>query len=375
MKLNYTLASVLCLLLSVPLAYGLLQRRSAGDQRPAVRFATCHAGFPRGSAAGLLADLEGGKSAAAQHLAAISQRLGVEVLLLSGIQTADASRIAAVLVEQYFAVGQAGEAPLALAHGLALENRDAAADGSCMLLLSRWPIQSEAVRSFQQLPWSRMPQALRPQLCAEAAWAEMRLSSRGHWDVPIRLGAGPEAPVVHLLCSHPVAPGSPDRGDEPVCRNHDEIRFWVDYLTPERSGWIADDAGGAGGLSAAASFVVLGTLHCDPADGDGRKEAIAELLSHPRIRDPRPGSAGAIEQHQLQWGSNARHRGDSALDTADLDDRLEVGPGNLRLDYVLPARGLSVQRSGVFWPPARDPAAAWIAHAAHRMVWVDVVIP
>jgi len=376
MKLNYTLGSVLCLLLSVPLAYGLLQRRSGGDRRPAVRIATFHASFPRSSAAGMLADLDGGQSAGAKQLAAVLQQLEVDVLLLSGIDAAEADRIAQVLVQQYFAVGQADAGPLLFEHGFTLASAGQAFADSCMLLFSRWPIQTTAIRSFQQLPWSRMPDALRPQQdCPDEVWAQLRLSSRGHWDVPIMPGEDAAAPVVHLLCSHPISPRAPAAGDHALCRNHDEIRFWVDYLTPDRSGWIVDDAGGAGGLPAAARFVVLGTLQCDPLDGAGHKDALQALLAHARVGDPRPGSAGAVEQHQLQWGSNARHQGDPALDTADLDDRLEIGPGNLRLDYVLPSRALKVKRSGVFWPPARDAAAAWVAHAEHRLVWVDVVIP
>ena len=56
-----------------------------------------------------------------------------------------------------------------------------------------------------------------------------RLSSKSHWDVPVRL---PDGRILHLLASHPTPPvfdGSEDRNGR---RNHDEIRFWADYVTP-----------------------------------------------------------------------------------------------------------------------------------------------
>lgn len=386
MKFNYTLGSILCLLLSVPLAYGLLQRRSAVDRRPAVRIACFLAEFPRQSDAGLLADLDGGHSATARQLAAVVQQLGLDVLLLAGIEAAAADGIATVLAQQYFAVPQEGAEPLEFMHrcilgptGLAAKESGAEASAGndrAMVLLSRWPIARERIRSFRQLPWSQMPSALRPAGdCPDEVWAKLPLSVAGHWDVPLQFGDEAAAPVVHLLCAQPTSPRAAGAGELARCRNHDEVRFWSDYLSPERSAWIVDDAGLAGGLAATERFVVLGTLQCDPVDGGGRQEALVALLAHPRLQDPRPGSAGAVEQHQLQWGSNARHQGDPALDTADLDDHPETGSGNLRLDYVLPARALKVARSGVFWPPARDPAARLIAHTAHRVVWVDVVLP
>ena len=76
-----------------------------------------------------------------------------------------------------------------------------------------------------------------------------------------------------------------------------------------------------------------------------------------------------------QGGANADHTGDPALDTADWRD--EPGPGNLRVDYVLPSRDLIVTGSGVFWPAPDDPAFRLIgsgkpASSDHRLVWIDI---
>ena len=55
---------------------------------------------------------------------------------------------------------------------------------------------------------------------------------------------------------------------------------------------------------------------------------------------------------------------------------MKPGPGNLRVDYVLPSATLAVSGAGVFWPAPGDPAAGVAATASrHRLVWVDIVLP
>jgi hypothetical protein len=80
-------------------------------------------------------------------------------------------------------------------------------------------------------------------------------------------------------------------------------------------------------------------------------------------------------------GANAGQSGPPGQDTADWRD--EPGPGNMRVDYVLPSTGLTITGSGIFWPQANSPLARLIAkdptggrrHASsdHRLVWVDVM--
>ena len=158
-----------------------------------------------------------------------------------------------------------------------------------MAVLSKFPLEPDRVRTFRTLKWRdrpghRMPAGFFP----PAAEAEFPLSSKSHWDVPIRI----EGHVLHLLASHPTPPVFDGPEDRNGRRNADEIGFWTDYLTPDRHGWIVDDAGHPGGLAADALFVVAGDLNNDADEGDGDRGAITALLTHPRVTDPNPTSAG-----------------------------------------------------------------------------------
>ncbi len=390
--MNHTRWSIVFLIASVPFAIYLLNR--GGAEVAVARFATFNVALHRAEPGALLAELRGGGSAQGKRLAAIVQRVQPDVLLLCEVDRDSAAEAAAVFAREYLAVGQEGLRGLTFefsycgpvntgeptGHDL---DRDGAIGGAGdahgygafpgqygMVLLSRHPILVEAVRTFRELKWSAMPGALRPPgHYDDAAWAALRLSSKSHWDVPIGVGKQ----VVHALCSHPTPPVFDGPEDRNGCRNHDEIRFWVDYLSPERAAWIVDDAGTAGGLPAGEAFVLLGDLNCDPVDGDARREALAALLAHERVADPAPRAPGAYDAAMRQFGANARHGGDAALDTADFDDTVGKGPGNLRVDYVLPARSLRAVRSGVFWPALHEPGAGLVDASDHRLVWVDVV--
>lgn len=136
-------------------------------------------------------------------------------------------------------------------------------------------------------------------------------------------------------------------------RNHDEIRFWADYITPGEGGYIYDDAGGTGGLAAGSSFVIMGDQNADPYDGDSFDNAILQLLQNPGINtNAIPSSPGAAQQSALQGGANTNHQGNPSFDTADFAD---TTPGNLRSDYVLPSTDLQITNSQVFWPLSNDP--------------------
>jgi hypothetical protein len=208
---------------------------------------------------------------------------------------------------------------------------------------------------------------------------DVRLSSKSHWDVPIEVGDE----TVHFLVSHPTPPTFDGPEDRNGLRNHDEIRFWADYVSPrrKRAAYIYDDEGRYGGLPRGESFVIAGDQNADPEDGDSVDAAIDQLLRHPRVVDPEPTSAGGAEAVD-QGGANLAHDGDPALDTADFADG---APGNLRVDYVLPSKGTKVVGSGIFWPVDADPLyyltgdydpARWpftgVPTSDHRLVWVDL---
>ena len=240
-----------------------------------------------------------------------------------------------------------------------------------MLVLSRFPIDGKAVRTFQKFLWKDMPGALVPVKAdgspwyAMEAWQAFRLSSKSHWDVPVETPLG----TLHFLVSHPTPPvfdGPEDRNGK---RNHDEIRFWGEYVWNRGNDWIVDDLGQRGGLKDGARFVFAGDLNSDPADGDGIPGSIVELLENPKVlRMTTPQSEGAAEAALAAGGANLRHRGSPRHDTGDFGPKV----GNLRLDYVLPSYGWQVIAKGVFWPKAGETGHDWLDATDHRMVWVDL---
>lgn len=244
-----------------------------------------------------------------------------------------------------------------------------------MVVLSKSPIETQAVRTFQKFLWRDMPHALWPKLPESGQdyySAEIkeifRLSSKSHWDVPIKVS---DNHVIHLLCAHPTPPVFDGPEDRNGCRNHDEIRLWADYVSGAGD-YLIDDAGRRGGLAATARFVIVGDYNADPVDGDSRERAIHQLLDLDLLQDPQPRSAGGAEQAARQGGANLAQRGDPSLDTGDFNDNQ---PGNLRIDYVLPSKNQRVVGAGVFWPKTDDPLFELVDASDHRLVWVDLELP
>ncbi len=229
-----------------------------------------------------------------------------------------------------------------------------------MAVLSRLPIDATAVQDFSGLLWADLPGALLPPGMAPEVAAVQRLSSTGHWAVPVVLPGGGRLTLLVWHATPPVFDGPEDRNGR---RNHDEAAFWTALLD-----------GRLPFAAPAAPFVLLGDANLDPADGEGRAEAIRALLADPRLQDPAPRSEGGA-QAAGQGAVNAGHRGDPALDTADWPDG-PGKPGNMRVDLVLPSRALRVLEAGVLWPPAGAPLAEEAQAASrHRLVWVRLDLP
>jgi hypothetical protein len=255
-----------------------------------------------------------------------------------------------------------------------------------MVVYSRYPILYDEVRTFRLFKWKDMPRNLIPTpFYSPDEVAILRLSSKSHWDIPIQIGKK----TVHFLVSHPTPPVFDGPEDRNGRRNHDEIRFWADYVTPGKAGYIYDDKGRFGGLKPGELFVIAGDQNSDPVDGDSIPGSIQQLLEHPLVNTKlTPESAGGTEA-AAQGGNNATHKGDPRFDTADFGDFGPFGPGNLRVDYVLPRKSLQLVDSGVFWPVRSDPLfrltgvfdpGAWgdvgnFPTSDHRSVWIDVTVP
>ena len=233
-----------------------------------------------------------------------------------------------------------------------------------MAIVSKFPIDEANIRTFQRFLWRDMPNHLMPQQADGQPWYSeqetelMRLSSKSHWDVPINVCGK----TLNLLASHPTPPVFDGPEDRNGRRNHDEIRFWRDYIDSDQNSYHYDDKGQHGGLTPNASFVVLGDLNANDVEGDAYPNAMGQLLNHPRINNyPAPISDGGLENkpqsqyaatHTAYWG--------------------------MRADYVLPSSNLKVVNSGVFWPAKSQSTFRLVADRSsssdHRLVWADIAL-
>jgi endonuclease/exonuclease/phosphatase family metal-dependent hydrolase len=360
-----------------------------------LRVATFNVSLHGRSEGDLLRRLDAG-DADARRIAAVIQRQRPDLLLLNEFDYDQAHAAADRFQRNYLEVSQFDQAPipypyrfLAPVNTGVLSGLDLNGDGKValpedgwgfgnypgqygMLVLSRYPIDVTAVRTFQKFAWSSMPGALMPRDPAhnapyypEPIWTQLRLSSKSHWDIPIDTPGG----RLHFLVSHPTPPVFDGPENRNGLRNHDEIRFWADYVSDEPQQWLLDDAGGRGGLDPQARFVIAGDQNADPVDGDTVQSAILQLIEHPRVlRYSAPRSAGGARSGEMASGVDLGHRGPHAHDTGSFGART----GNLRVDYVLPSREFAVAGSGVFWPLPEEPEADWLKASDHRMVWLDL---
>lgn len=199
-------------------------------------------------------------------------------------------------------------------------------------VLSRLPVAADEARDLSPMLWRDLPEALLPEhpdgspFPSGGAQAVQRLSSTGHWIVPLELPGGGRLHLLTFQATPPVFDGPEDRNGR---RNHDEIRLWQHVLDQSL---------------APAPFVIAGGASLDPDRGEGRHEAIRALLADPRLQDPRPESAAA------------------GLNTVEWENA-----GRMRVDYVLPSAGLTVAGSGVHWPEGSGRPGS-----RHRLVWADI---
>jgi endonuclease/exonuclease/phosphatase family metal-dependent hydrolase len=403
---------VLAATVLVPVTAGLAAPTASGGSSPSeaapdtIRVATYNLSLNRNFEGQLVQDLSTGTNAQAQAVAEVIQRTQPDVVLLNEFDYVPDQLAADLFRDNYLEVSQNGAEPIeypyafvapsntGIPSGFDLNNNgvvggpdDAFGFGFFpgqfgMAVLSRYPIQTDDVRTFQHFLWKDMPGAMLPDdptTPEPADWysAEeldvFRLSSKSHWDVPVDV----DGRTVHVLVSHPTPPVFDGPEDRNGTRNHDEIRFWADYITPgSASRYLYDDEGTHGGLRPGSRFVILGDQNSDPLDGDSVPGAIQQLIEHPLITDPLPTSDGAVEASILQGGANLTHESDPAYDTADFAD---TAPGNLRADYVLPSRQLRVRDAQVFWPVQADPLSRLTGvfpfpTSDHRLVWVDLTV-
>lgn len=211
-------------------------------------------------------------------------------------------------------------------------------------LLSRLPIDEGGVQDLSGLLWQDLPGATLPVKADGTAFpspeaqAVQRLSSVGHWDVPLVL---PDGGRLHLLAFHASPPVFDGPEDANGLRNADELRLWQRYLD-----------GALPMTPPEAPVVILGGGNVDPARGNGRRDVIRDLLGDPRLQDPKP-------------------RGEAPVPDATVDWQGITDPPHLRVDYLLPDRRLEVVDTGVLWPPPE----ARPDLLRHGLVWVYLTLP
>lgn len=323
-----------------------------------------------------------------KNIAAIIQHVQPDILLLNEFDyIKDPKQGIELFIKNYLSVSQSGASPIEYPYyfyqtvntgvpsGFDLNNdgkiqsggEDAWGFGNYpgqygMVVLSRFPIDQNNIRTFQHFKWRDMPGHRQPKRADGSAWfneqimQHMPLSSKSHWDVPVTINGK----SLHLLVSHPTPPVFDGPENRNGHRNHDEVRFWVDYIT-EKNNYHYDDQGKTGGYQSHAPFVILGDLNSSPEEGDSHKEAITALVNHRKIQQqPVPASAG---------GAANMPKNPLA--------KFHTAAWKMRADYVLPAKdGLEVIDAGVFWPTPSDQnyslVASREASSDHRLVWIKV---
>lgn len=423
-------ASMVLVLAGACLAVPGMAQAAAGHGGHTVRFATFNASLNRPTQGELAADLATPDDAQANNVAEIIQRARPDVLLVNEFDYDAAGSSVREFRRNYlerphngakairypYAYTAPSNTGIASGHDLNNDGSVVNTPGSDaygqdalgygffpgqygMVVYSKYPLDTRHVRTFQKFLWKDMPGADLPaDPKTGGAWYDdaelkiLRLSSKSHWDVPVRVGRR----TVHFLVSHPTPPSFDGAEDRNGRRNHDEIRFWSDYVRPDHSAYahpspghhpnraasrhsyIYDDRGRRGGLAPGASFVIAADMNADPNDGDSYDHAADQLLDNPRIDTGHaPTSAGGPDAARIQGAANADHTGDPRYDTADFADALPAGPGNLRVDYVLPSRDLHPQGGGIFWPTSTSPLArlTWgdpLPSSDHHLTWQDL---
>ncbi|AKK11510.1 endonuclease/exonuclease/phosphatase family protein [Corynebacterium uterequi] len=364
---------------------------TAQKQDTGVTVATYNTALNRPKAGQLAADMAAGTDEQARNIAAVIQAANPDILILNEFDYDPTGQALADFQANYLGQPQHGQQPVAYPYtfsaqvntgvdsGLDLDGNGVLGEGNDaygfglfpgqygMAVLSKYPIDTEKVRTLQQLRWHSMPNNRLPYDYYGDNAHQLRLSSKSHWDVPVTV-AGES---IHLIVAHPTPPAFEGPEQRNTRRNGDEIRLLADYVSGgERAEWIVDDAGVRGGLADGARFVVFGDMNSDPHDGDNSgATGIDQLLTLPALQDPQPTSVGAEQSNEQGPGV---HRTPAKTDTADFS---EPKPGNLRVDYVLPSAGFTVTDSGVFWPAKGEPLAELMTPertSDHHLVWATI---
>ncbi len=375
------------------------------EENNSVRFATFNASFDRKTATQLAEEMAAGDNQQIKNVAETLQRIRPDVVLLNEFDHDGVGKDMTSVNDfkkNYLAVSQNGAkaidypyAYIAPTNTGLLATKDLNGDGEInvpadtygfgfyhgqygFIVLSKYPLDTDNIRSFQKFLWKDMPGAVLPSkedgssFYTEEALSDFRLSSKNHVDLPVTIGDK----TIHLLAMHPTPPVFDGPEDRNGRRNYDELRLFSDYVSDDvtKSAYLIDDKGVKGGLATDASFVIAGDLNADPVDGDSYNFAIRPLLSNSRVSQE-----VAVGNYLPQSKGAAEYQTDKAY-FGVADSWTQLFP--LRLDYVLPSADLKVIDSGVYWEPKGSEHRYLFENAEgeqgksvtsdHRLVWVDI---
>ncbi|MFT4666668.1 MAG: endonuclease/exonuclease/phosphatase family metal-dependent hydrolase [Polaribacter sp.] len=359
-----------------------------------IRIASYNVALFRKAEDGLARDLASGNDQQIKNVAAVIQKTNPDVIALLEFDYDPSGKMLDAFQQNYLAKGQSNQKPISYPYRLqipsntgVLSSTDYNKDGKIELpndaygfgkyegqyafaILSKYPIDEEALRTYQQFLWKDMPDAKVPlnedgsPYYSKETWEEFRLSSKNHISIPVKIN---NDLTIHHLVAHPTPPvfdGPEDRNGK---RNFDEIRLLKDYI--ENADYLKDDKGQKGGLSKGEHFVILGDLNADPLDGDSYNGAINQLLNSPAInQEISNGKMIPFSQGGEIYNKKATDKGDPGNDTAFF---------GARIDYVLPSKSLKINGSGVFWPAEGEELHEIVKDKGasdHLLVWVDLLI-
>ena len=171
-------------MVTIVLSAGLAMTGAVNAHSQTVRVATFNASLNRSEAGGLIASLSTQGEAQIARVAETIQRVNPDVLLINEFDFDADGQALDLFREAFLAVGQNGAPPVVYAHVFAAPSntgvptgvdldRDGGSNGPGdaqgfgffsgqfgMALLSKFPIDEDAVRTFQRFLWRDIPDAL-----------------------------------------------------------------------------------------------------------------------------------------------------------------------------------------------------------------------
>lgn len=358
--------------------------KSTAPEDETVRFATFNTALYRQEHGVLKKDLENGNNEQIKIIAQIIQEVRPDVLALQEFDFDPRGEYLDLFRENYLEKSWDNSEPINYGYAMAFPSNtgipthkdlnndnnihspeDAYGYGRypgqyAFAILSKYPLDTAAMRTFRKFLWKDMPGAALPvkedgsPYYSEEVLDIFRLSSKNHVDIPVLINNK----RIHALIAHPTPPVFDGKADRNGHRNHDEIRLFADYISGQSGpSYLYDDSGNKASLKTSAPFVIMGDMNADPERGDTYQNPIMQFLDHPRVNE------------SAAWGNrvpfHVSKSGDTLHTTAVFD---------MRIDYVLPSDEFEVKASRVYWPKEGQDnhrLTKGKQGSDHRLVWVD----